>query len=431
VHRKKYREELLFKSNECLLNGNIEEAARLLETALQSAKEDCDTEDEYIILFQQSKLHYSQKEYDKALQLLESSLELQKKSDDASLRALTLAHLGLLHYKLEDTEKADQYFKESKDMIPQISDPHVLFDIFSIIAETYFNREMFTESLENAKHAKTLASTLEMAENLPKAAYLCGMNNNKLGNLEEAIKDLKESYEASIQIGDEFHKVESMYELAEIYFKKGDSKTAEEGFMETFRTMIEYGLYEDAVDLLMDLIMRNNENFDPPMLKDEKLMKKLIHFSTDAEVKAMLHSVYGGALFKAGNYNESKSQLEQAVKLAGNLDDFETREIKTTLATIYIMRRNYKKAVLYAEQALDELKGQDDEYAEAIIRAVLIQAYAAAMNLREASVHLDRAIELGKKYNLSGVDDLEKVQRIVRENKFLQIDESDDIQPPA
>lgn len=149
------------------LQGQMEEAYTLLETALSTARALQDKRAIVGIIITFSKVVANwQGDLQKTLQLLEEAYQIAKTEPNENRIGNLLINLGSLSYHLGDLEKAKQYFTDGAQHSRQTEDKkslHIHLQNLGIIAQFY---GQYTEATRHLEEALSLSEELEIGDSI-------------------------------------------------------------------------------------------------------------------------------------------------------------------------------------------------------------------------------------------------------------------------
>jgi len=323
----------------------------------------------YCTVFEDARLHFENKDYDKALVLLQ--VEIDAKSANAKAYALA----SQVAAKLDDLDNANAYILKAIESDPANKE----------YREYQKELELLKNSLKDAKktfdsgyHEEALSDYDKLAESFPHNAmiqYTKGLVLKKMGNLDAAVQHYKkaislnpfeEKYERAIKVvaqtmaknGDEefrrkeydaalvyYHQAVSYYSnfkdgtfrLAKTYFSVKDFDDAKKWCEETIKLDT---AHVQAIKMLGDIYKRSGN-----------IEKAIELYSQAVKINANYDRAYyslGVAFKDVGRYDEAVQSLNKALLI--NLTYTKAYE---TLGVVYQESNDLENAILNYTKALD------------------------------------------------------------------------------
>lgn len=222
--------------------------AKQLETWIQKAGS---VTQKSVMLNKLALFYYESKEYDKALQQFEKSLKIAGEMKNTSLEYDTLIQIAQLYFQMENFTEAKAYYHRALEHEVSMADITVLTALGAIAYQERNHEEAlnyYVDALAKAAADKN--------KNLQAEIF------HKIGILhtdQQKLNDAIEQFQKSIKISQHLENVksysESLHELANAYFLKGDYKKAQEYYEKSLVISSEQGEIEDAAVSLHQLGM--------------------------------------------------------------------------------------------------------------------------------------------------------------------------------
>lgn len=206
-------------------------------------------------------------EYDKALALHFESLRLF--SEDRDL-VLPLANIGLAYYKLGDSHKGLEYYLKASDMQKKLNGLESETNYYYEIGACYNELGLNNLAMDNFKKELSLGSKV------PERITLCenGIGDAffHLGNMEEAIIHLKNSYKLSVQERNQRIQIANLLLLGEIYLSSNKLNECESylGSVELLPALTAYKHLQLVLYQLRARMFSKMKNFENSSLFYEK-----------------------------------------------------------------------------------------------------------------------------------------------------------------
>ena len=212
----------------CLTNSeNYPEAEKVLETALEIARQIQEPEILDDVLYRLARVYYFQEKFFKGQKHIEEAIEINRKTEDFEDLSYMLFTYGKILFSLEKFNEAFAAFKESEDINRKNGNltpvPEILFQLgkTAFMTEDYVTSLLYFQSEVAMRKDSDVSGKLMAYHNL---SFIC----EKLNYLEDAIEyDLKQ---IKLCENNEYYLndlLQAYYHLATILFYKQEFSQAE------------------------------------------------------------------------------------------------------------------------------------------------------------------------------------------------------------
>lgn len=168
----------------------------------------------------------SQGNYTEALKNFHKALEEEKKADNKLGEAINLNNIGYVYSGQKDYTKAIQFFNQSLAVNKSIDNQKGMAICYNCLGEVYLKQKIYAKAVEMYK----LALEINQKHNDRIYAAESYINIGEIlslqGNLDESESNIRRGLELAVEIGSK-HLIEKAYSrLSDLYFMKGDYKSA-------------------------------------------------------------------------------------------------------------------------------------------------------------------------------------------------------------
>nr|MCR5453661.1 acyl carrier protein [Bacteroidales bacterium] len=248
----------------CLTESeNYPEAEKVLETALDIARQIDEPEILDDVLYRLARVYYLEEKFFKGQKLIEEAIDINRQTQDFEDLAYMLFTYGKILFSLEKFTEAFAAFKESEDINRKNGNLRAIPEIMFNLGKTAFMTEDYSSALLYFQAEVSMRGDYDTSDKISayhNLAFIC----EKLGYLDDSVEyDLK-----LIEVCEnkEFYLndlCETYFHLATVLFQKQDFSQAEYACQKVLE--------------IVDVIKSSNESYDDESAKNDvtELLKKI------------------------------------------------------------------------------------------------------------------------------------------------------------
>jgi serine/threonine protein kinase/Flp pilus assembly protein TadD len=379
--------------------GTMRGALPSLQKAEDLYKASDNVEGQASVLFERSHLLIDGRKFDEARAGLQQALELSNVSGNDYQRISAMLEQSRLSYTEGDTAKAQQYANDAIAFAQQRGVESLVAFGFKNLGYTFFLNSEYAEAEKNYRRALEFArkskSDLREAEVLQNLASLY----DKQLRTDESLQYAQQALDF-FQQGNYSSNIHTcLILLGRGNRRKGNYDVALKTFQQTLDLARESDYKPQIAFSLGDIAMLLTEQ--------ERYPEAITHFNQSYEIhqslkdeRNMAYSLMnrGNALWRLGLYDEARSSLDSAEKLANApANNFKPilAEVPLRYAEIALSDQQYPEAIAKSQQALN-LAGTQNESVAVPAKYTLGLAQGFSGQARAGRATCEQAVEMAK-----------------------------------
>ncbi|MDQ3048243.1 MAG: tetratricopeptide repeat protein [Bacteroidota bacterium] len=347
--------------------GNVDKSLFYLLKGIGIARQTSKKDQEAECLFTIAVMYDRQDQPLKAIDYCKSALIIQKQLNDSAAMAFSLHRMGLAYEGLENHDEALKHLEESLEIRKRLGLTGYMGASLNGIGLVYMEKKEYQKALTRFYDAHKYWKESNDKEGVVIATGNLGELYKRMGDEENALKYLLQSYELAQEIHSLVFQKGSSHAIAEIYYKKGNYKQAYDYF-KNFSDIRDTLFNEENSNQLIQIQSKyeaEQKEQQIQLLTKEKLLQR----SEISQKKILLNAVMiGGVLLLLllfMIYNRYRLKQKANSKLQDAYNQIELKN-ETLLGVYNVLEHNRDEIATKNKEITDSIK-----YAKRLQTAIL------------------------------------------------------------
>lgn len=373
---------------EAFLVGNLDEALRFIDEAIETARQENDTTHLTSYLGKRGVILFEMSDYVKAQECFLSVLDLAEKTGNQGFKCDALGNLGLILASTSDPAGSMKKLNEALSIARQMGDSSRELTQLGNIGHTYLQ----VANIEEAIKIYTLAVQIskKIGDRKSEVGYLnnLGVIYNNISQYDLLIETFEQVLEISTEIDDKNLEFNALQHLAKGNFVKGETGAAIQYARRALDLLsaLHPTKNQDAIKDILITSLIQEEHFDEALDEIQKDLEKA-RLNEDKNRELNLLGKLADIYFQIGELEISASVYRQGLDLAVRLQKklLEGR-LAGRLGALYADLGEHELSNQYIERAIRLAESEKD------LQTLAEQYFLRALNYNEMG-RLDETFE--------------------------------------